>query len=487
MSTGTEIENKKTMSYWIHTVICIGLMVGIGFLPPIGGAITPFGMKVLGIFVGTFYGWIFLEFIWPSLLGLVLLGLTDYSTIGAAFTEGLKNDSTVNILIMFVFAAYLEHSGALTWLTYWIVSRKVLVGKPWTFTMVFICSIIPISIFVNVYAGIILLWAMFASLCTTVGYTKKDLYVTYVCGGIAQIGGIVSIAFPFQPFSQLIFNLAGPTVGITELPFMQWSLMGIATIIIYPIIYFLLGKFILRVDASKLTKMEDQFAQYRNIKMNADQKFGMFLLALFVILLILPSFLSGNAKVFFSNFGIQGGAIACLVLAFLWQIYRGTKLYTFGNMVRDGVSWDLIILFIVTFPLCTALESEDAGVVSTVISSIMPIVNAVSPIVFLILVCVFFCLCTQVAHNLVLIIALTPSLAKICVGVGIDPIMFGIVFCLCMLTSCSTPAASANTAMVFGHTEWVERNYAFKVGVGNLIVWLLTAVCIMIPLGMLIF
>lgn len=462
-------------------------MFGFGFLPPIGGNISQFGMQVLGIFIGTFYGWIFIEFTWPSLLGLVALGLTQYDTIGGSFIEGLSNDNTVNILIMFIFAAYLEKTGCLTWLTYWLISRKVLVGKPWIFTMAFICAIIPISIFINVYAGIIMLWAMFATLCKTVGYEKKDLFVTYVCAGIAQIGGIVSICFPFQPFSQLIFSLAGPVVGINELPFLQWSLMGFATMIIYPFIYFILGRFILRVDASKIAEMGDEFAKYRDLRMNKDQKFGLTLLILFIVLIVLPTVTSGSVQSFFNNFGIQGSALLCLVLAFLYQLFVGKDIYSFGNMVADGVNWDLIILFIVTFPLCTAMESEEAGVINTVINVLMPVVNAVSPLVFLIFVCVVFCLCTQVAHNLVLIIALTPSLAQICVNVGINPIMFGIVFCLCMLTSTATPAASANTAMVFGYTTWIERKYAFLCGVSTLIIWLLTAICIMIPIGFLIF
>lgn len=487
MSEAKSAVQRKPMSYWIHSAICIIIMFGFGYLPSFGGDITQFGMHILGIFIATFYGWIFIEFIWPSLLGLVALGLTQYNTIGGGFIEGLSNDNTVNILLMFVFAAYLEKTGCLKWITLWLISRKSLVGKPWTFTMVFICAIIPISIFINVYAGIIMMWAMFATVCDAVGYTKKDMFVTYVCGGIAQIGGIVSICFPFQPFSQLIFSLAGPAVGINELPFAQWCLMGVATIILFPLMYFILGRFILRVDASKLATMGDEFAKYRNIKMNQEQKFGLILLCIFIALIVAPTVTSGSVQAFFNNFNIQGASLFCLVLAFLYQMYSGEKLYSFGDMVAHGVSWDLIILFIVTFPLCTAMESEEAGVISTIIGAIMPIVNAVSPMVFLMLVCIIFCLCTQVAHNLVLIIALTPSLAQICVNVGIDPIMFGIVFCLCMLTSTATPAASANTAMVFGHTQWVERKYAFIVGVGNLVIWLLAELCILIPIGFLVF
>lgn len=46
----------------IKFAIMLILTFGIGFLPPFGD-VTPLGMKVLGVFVGTIFGWIFIDFI----------------------------------------------------------------------------------------------------------------------------------------------------------------------------------------------------------------------------------------------------------------------------------------------------------------------------------------------------------------------------------------------------------------------------------------
>ena len=478
MSGSIETTNKKPMSYWIHTAIVLLFMVGFGFLPPLGGDITPFGMRVLGIFIGTFWGWIFIEFMWPSLLGIVLLGLTEYGTVGSVFTEGIMNVNTLNILLMYCFAAYLQHCGTLDYVTYWMISRKSLVGKPWLFTFVFIFAIVPISLFVNIYAGLVILWAMFGSLCDKLGLTKKDLYCAYVITGTAAIGGLVNISFPFQPFAQLVFGLT----GASTLPFMQWSATGVLPIILFPIAYFILGKYILRVDVSKVAAMGDQFASYRDQKMNIDQKFGAVLLLIFIGFLVGPSFTSGAVQAFLNKFNLMGASIVSLILAFIWQHARGTKFFSFDNMVSRGVSWDLIILFVVTFPLCTAMESAEAGVINTVVALIMPVVEAVSPTVFLVIVCILFCLLTQVSHNLVLIIALTPSLAKIAMGVGIDPILFGLVFVQSTMISVATPAASAQAAMVFGN-ELVERKYGFLCGVTTMIVFLIVQLGIILPIA----
>ena len=62
------------ISYWIHVAICLFITFGFGKLPPFG-PVTPLGMNIIGIFLGVLYGWIFIEIVWPSLMGLLALML----------------------------------------------------------------------------------------------------------------------------------------------------------------------------------------------------------------------------------------------------------------------------------------------------------------------------------------------------------------------------------------------------------------------------
>ena len=62
-----EQTNNTALRYYAKILLIAVLMFGIGFLPPIGD-ITPYGMKILGIFIGCIVGWGFgphsLEFSW---------------------------------------------------------------------------------------------------------------------------------------------------------------------------------------------------------------------------------------------------------------------------------------------------------------------------------------------------------------------------------------------------------------------------------------
>ena len=88
--------------YWIHYVIMLAL-IACGGLLPAGEVITAMGMKAIGIFAGLIYGWIFVDLIWPSLLGLVLLSFTGYGSLTAVFGEGFGSE----IVMLIIFSRYI--------------------------------------------------------------------------------------------------------------------------------------------------------------------------------------------------------------------------------------------------------------------------------------------------------------------------------------------------------------------------------------------
>lgn len=93
----------------------IAMTFGIGRLAPPVDSISALGMEVLGIFAGALYGWIFIGFIWPSLFVMLVLGMTEYSTITGVFSAGFGDSSVLTIFFMFVFAKILDQCGLTTY------------------------------------------------------------------------------------------------------------------------------------------------------------------------------------------------------------------------------------------------------------------------------------------------------------------------------------------------------------------------------------
>ena len=92
-------EVKKDHKY-LHFAITLAIMLLFRFIPPIG-SITPYGMAIIGIFIGMIYGWSVDagNLIWTSLLGLFALALTDYGTAGNALAAAFGNESVMLMLL----------------------------------------------------------------------------------------------------------------------------------------------------------------------------------------------------------------------------------------------------------------------------------------------------------------------------------------------------------------------------------------------------
>ena len=131
MSTSTKTNAPIKSSYWIHVIVFLILMIGIGLLPPFG-QVTEYGMDILGIFIGLIYGWTFIGFLWPSLFGLVALGYTDFAAnVTTATANGFGESLVWQVFFMMIFADILRRLGLTEFIGYWLLSRKICVGKPW--------------------------------------------------------------------------------------------------------------------------------------------------------------------------------------------------------------------------------------------------------------------------------------------------------------------------------------------------------------------
>ena len=93
------LETGNSTGYYIHSLICVVLMFGLGHLPA-PSPITPTGMHVVGIFIGMIYGWLTVGMTWPSILGITALGFSGRMTVVQAFQSGFGNNTI--LLIFFI-------------------------------------------------------------------------------------------------------------------------------------------------------------------------------------------------------------------------------------------------------------------------------------------------------------------------------------------------------------------------------------------------
>ena len=93
--------HKADKVYSVHVAIGLVLMFGVGFLPPFS-VVTPIGMQLIGIFLGLIYLWSTCGILWPSLLGLIAVALSDYTDINGVIAAAFGNPTI--IVLIFILA-----------------------------------------------------------------------------------------------------------------------------------------------------------------------------------------------------------------------------------------------------------------------------------------------------------------------------------------------------------------------------------------------
>lgn len=471
------IEKTKTTSFWIHTIITIAIMAGFGYLPPFG-AVTPMGMKVLGVFLGMMYGWIAIELIWPSVIGLVFFGLSGFTTINGVF--GTMLDAQVMQPFMcFLIAALFDKFGVTEYLAYKILSTKAVIGKPWVMVIVMFVAVAVISILASTTAAIFLMWAIIMRVADTVGCDKKDRFVSFMAAGCVYIGFNTSMILPFKAtvVAYMSFVKGVMDVAIPFVPYIFWM---VAFNLIVTAIYLLLGKFVFKLDTSKFKTDTDHFVYMRGAKATKNQKIGLVFIGIFIGVLMWPSIFPKTWVItqLFSNLGLIGVIAVLITAGAIMRDENGQAIAPISKLMSN-IGWDIIWLLAATFPIAAAMRSADCGIMATVNAFVRPMVGELSPYILIIVFAITIGLLTQITHNVVLAAMFLPFLCPIVADMGGNPVVCWLIIFIACQSAYATPAASMCAAFVFGQESVAGTKNGYVYGFSMFLIMILTAFALM--------
>lgn len=480
---------KNKVIYWIKTLFCLWLLFGFGYLKP-WGTLEPIGMKVLGIFLGMLFGWTFIGFIWPSILGAIALGFSGYATVSSVISSGMGNISvTVFVLFLFIMAGYVDRVGLTTWIANWFISRKIAINRPWILTfLIFLCVYI-LGATVSVFAGIFLLWSIFYKMCDITGYKPFEKYTVFVLVGTVFSATLGFSVFPFKAVQVAALGaLTTASAGKVTINAGSFTFLNIVMSLTCLLLYLLIGKYILRPDISRLQNRGDMFEHLRGHQLNKEQKIAFAFLIYFFFAMFAPSIFPTTFGIgkFFNSLGQAGSLLLGLGVLSLLQI-DGKKIIDFSDAAKS-IQWDIIIMFVATMPISAAISSPDTGVIKFIVSFVTPIFGNMTPIFFSIIFVIAMGVLTQFTHNLVLAAMIPPILYSFCLQLGVTNIeLLMTLFTFAISVAIATPGGSTMSALIFANTEWIHMKSAYLYAGTAAIISILTIVVIGFPIGILIF
>ena len=483
-------------SYWIHTIICLVITFGFGQLPPFG-PVTPLGMNILGIFLGVLYGWIFIEIVWPSLMGLLALMLIGGMRPIQVLNQSFGHPRVQMAFFIFVFCAAIEFYGLSKFVSLWFITRKFVRGKPWLFTYMFLGSIFILGGLTSASPAAIIGWSILYGVCETCGYKKGEGYPTMMVFGIVFAAQLGMSLIPFKQAALTIFgayeNMAqelvskGQNLPVT-VDYLPYMVLAIIICAIASVVFILLGKYIFKPDMNKLMDLDiDKLDSEGNLNLTHTQKIILFFLFLLVVLLLAPSLMP---KTFFLTKILNAigntGIVILLVTIMCAMKVNGKTLLNFKVMSDRGVIWAVVLLLGVVQPLTWAMAQPNSGITIFLTESLKPVFDYSTPFTFAIFIGLVSVLLTQVMNNGAVGVAMVPVVTTYCLSTGSSPFLPLVMVVMSVHLAFLTPAASASAALLHGN-DWSDSRQIWKTAPLVIMISWITILLVTMGIGSFIF
>ena len=480
---------SKSAKANMHTLAGILIML-LGFVVPPFGPVTAVGVKCLFIFIGMVYLWSTVNPLWPSMLGMVMLGLSGYAGEGAAgfkavMAASIGNDTVILLMLTTILFGALDVLGVTKHIAKWCLTRKIIDGRPYLFlTAVYVTSYI-ISVIVSPPTAVLIIWPVALHMMNVFGVTKEERIWHHYFVGLFAIMCIAQPVLPFKGAQLLILNNIQKLAG-TEVNWGTYMLFNISIAAIMTTGYLLVLKFIIKPDITKLQHVTaEQVAEALPLpKMDRAQKMLMISLPAFIILMLAPSFL-GKYIPFLNIFNVIGSTGLAMVFLVFFMIVRheGKPIINYNFISSKAFNWGTIFMVAAAVYGANTLSAESTGVKLLIVDLLNPILGGCSEMVFVTLMLACALILTSFANNAGIGLILLPVAAAFTEQMGIPFLPVGIGVGMMVFCSMLTPAASPHAAMAYGRKDLYDGRAMIGIGLPFCIAYIAVYVLIGYPMA----
>lgn len=479
--------NKKSFFYIFNSVIGMLIMFGFGHLEPIG-AITPLGMKILGIFIALIYCWSTVGSIWPSLVGILAMGFTGYDTVNDAIKNAMGNDTVWQLFFIMAMLAPIESEGVSNHISKFVLNLKIAKGRPWVLTILFLLTTYLLSASTSGTATILLMWAILYSLLKSVGFEPRERYSSLMVFGVVYASVLGFAAFPFK----------GPALAILR----SYTAASDNTVdylsymcVVIPISLIMLGGFIVmmrfvfhpNLDRIKNIDLDQYFAKQNLGKMTLRQRVLLGILIASILLMFLPTVMpkSWLITTFLTTLGSSGTMVLIVAIMVAVRV-DGAPLLKF-NQAAPKIQWGIVFLVMAAVYVAGALCSKDTGATQFFYDLLYPILGGRNESSFTLLALISGIILTNFGNNNAIGVLLMPIIHAFSADGLFDPFIVVTLTTMIVFVALLTPIASPHAALLHGNKEWIKQKDVFLYGLSMTIWSIIVAFAIGLPLARLIF
>lgn len=444
----------------LHYILVLFFMFGFRFLSPIGG-LNEISMQVIGVFVGVIYGWITLSIGWPSILGLVAFGLTDYVSMSDLLVSAFASQTVVMIMGLLLLAAFIQQAGLTTIIVDFLLSRKSAKGRPYVVLFYFLLAGFIAAILSQPLAVLVIFLELFLEIMHKTGIKPYSRAVPTFFVGSAFAIVIGDISLPFKGCAILGIGAYSSITG-ENLDFLRYTLFMMPMCLLTIVAYVLFCKFILRINLSGLEDYVHDTSKSATITLR--QKVSLVGVILVMAMLLVPSILPDSWAITPIITGLGLGGLTLFLVAILMMIkVEGKPLMDLGE-IASQYPWNVYFVIVVLLPLADALSSDAVGLKQLLSAGATSLLSGLPGVLTIFLVVLISAVVTNFANNMVVC---SVFVTIICFMGDALPFSTAVMSCLVILAtnlSMFFPAANPMNAIIFSQKNIVTFKAEFTHG-----------------------
>lgn len=447
------------------------------------------GKMVLSVFLGTCYLWMIDDITLASLIGATFLVLSGTLTMNGAYNTTFGHYIIPLVLGCAAVTAILKETGVLRWFARWMLSRKIIHGRPYVYLCLMGLTGMLLACVANYISATLVIIPLIAEMRDYMGIDKKHSFnkaTTLIVNWMIPVGTCV---WPFGksvPLTTLgLLQAAG-----YEVTMMEYFKVGIIFGVIALIVAMLGIKILIRPDTSCFSAYDVEVVQ-KELKENPISKrgkMGILVFALMMFMFVAPSLkFLGGVSTYISKMGTATIAILCTLIACFVSV-DGEPLFDIGKS-WNTLPWKTVIFLGGIFLFVGLISKEEYGIVPYFTALFAPLGNVLSPTMLMCVGIMLSMFLTNIGSNAVVAVLIWSAFNSVLIAMGVSDQVL-IAFCVtetCMANvGILTPAGSTSVGLLLGSDKDVTLGEALPSNTVIMIVYALVGAVILFPLARLL-
>lgn len=451
--------------FYLNVAIMLCIEIFFRFIPPFG-EMTAMGMAVLGVFLGTVYGWLTLDSMpVASLLGVLMMVTTGfYSTANEAFSASFGGTLCLQLIMIFGLVGVLNDANCTELYVRKILNSKL--GKRSIWMMLFLFFLCQYILgFFGSWALTLLLLALWREVCKVTGAERGLL--TFGISTIILATLFSGQALSFSPVVLVLDGMFSNYTGLPAAPFVNYTVWMFLVSILSGILWLLVGKFLMKIPSPDLKHVSLSQKQ----KLTRYQLYASIAALIFILGLIYASIFQDPVAVFLNKFGLLGFAAI-----FLWvfiAIRPADGIQQFGALMGKSVMWDVIVNLAMVTVLSSCMGDPATGIAATV-QNVLAFMTDLPLPVFLILITLLPLVLTQYLNNMAVSAVFIPVAASFAISIGVNVYALNAAEYVLTSVAMASPAGCSLAAIYFSLDDMDSKTCTKHAWIAIACTWVVT-------------